>query len=288
MNSLKAILRQPFAWRAKLRDMQVRRNARAHTLSIVGIFRDESPYLDEWIKFHLGAGVDHFYLYNNFSEDDFVNVLRPYIQGGVVTLYDWPVKVGQLPAYRHCVKRHALDTRWMAFIDVDEFLFSPDCRNLNSVMEEYAGLPAIMVHSPFFGSAGHATRPAVPTTRAFVRRAPLSRLSAKTIANPRWIYSIRNVHSFKYWAGVATDTDKVPYSPQRVRLDKLRLNHYWSRSLEDLAIKIARGDASTPQKRDPEWHYNFESELNSEVDTSIFPCLDRIFPDLTAKRSRGL
>lgn len=272
------MLRAPFVYRARFRDRAAGRSA-AHFLSIVCIFRNEAVHLDEWLRFHIGMGVDHFYLYNNFSADDFAAVLEPYIGKGLVTLYDWPVKAGQLQAYRHCVKTHALDSIWMAFIDADEFLFSPDCISLRDILPAYAEFPAVMVHSPFFGSSGIDARPPVPITRAFTKRAPLSRASAKTIANPRWIYAIRDVHAFKYWRGTAVDTDMKPFDASKVRLDKLRLNHYWSRSLQDLADKIARGDAFTTTKRDPQWHYQFEAELNGELDLSILPCLRKVFPD---------
>ena len=34
-------------------------------------FRDEARYLAEWVEYYLAAGVDHFFLYNNFSTDDY-------------------------------------------------------------------------------------------------------------------------------------------------------------------------------------------------------------------------
>ena len=39
-------------------------------LAVVSIFKDEAPYLDEWLQFHRAQGVAHFYLYNNGSTDD--------------------------------------------------------------------------------------------------------------------------------------------------------------------------------------------------------------------------
>ena len=40
-------------------------------LAICAIFREEAPFLDEWITFHVGVGAGHFYLYDNFSTDSF-------------------------------------------------------------------------------------------------------------------------------------------------------------------------------------------------------------------------
>ena len=38
---------------------------------------------------------------------------------------DWPMFPGQVQAYEHCIERARDDSRWIAFIDIDEFLFSP-------------------------------------------------------------------------------------------------------------------------------------------------------------------
>ncbi|WP_322517651.1 glycosyltransferase family 92 protein [Rhodopseudomonas palustris] len=276
MPSLKTLLRAPMVWRARALDRAVAARD-VPTLAVVAIFREEAPFLDEWLRFHEGVGVGHFYLYNNFSTDDFREVLEPWIARGLVTLTDWPVEVGQLPAYRHCIRQHRLDAKWMAFIDIDEYLFSPAADNVTDMLGRFDGVPAIGVFSPYFGSAGVEERPPVPIARAFTRRSKLSKISAKTIANPRWVYAIRNVHLYKYWRGETVDTTGRPFQGDRPVLDLLRLNHYWSRSLSDLQTKIQRGDASTPVPRDSDRHFAAEREMNAEEDTSILPVLDRVF-----------
>lgn len=109
----------------------------------------------------------------------------------------------------------------------------------------------------------------MPVTQAYLKRAPLSRTTVKTIANPRMIYKV-GIHCSKYWIGESLDTSR-----RLVRgglppvLDVLRINHYWSRSIEDLRTKIQRNDASSPAKRNLEWHFDFEKSLNAETDDSI-------------------
>lgn len=269
MDSMKRALRAPLVLRSRVRDRLLR--ADAHALAICAIFREEALFLDDWIHFHHGVGVTHFYLYDNFSTDHFRDVLAPWIARGIVTLRHWPVEVGQLPAYRHCVRHHRQQARWIAFIDVDEFLFSPQQTDVRPLLARYEDLPGLQVYSPYFGAAGQYERPAAPVPLAFTRRAPLTRFTAKTIANPRWVYAIRNVHTFKYWSGEALGTDRRPLRKEAPCLDVLRLNHYWSRSLSDLETKIGRGDASTATRRDHSWHFAFEQTLNAEEDRSILP-----------------
>jgi hypothetical protein len=99
-------------------------------------------------------------------------------------------------------------------------------------------------------------------------------MTAKSIANPRLVRAIRNVHEFRYWEGDGVNTRGEPLRPPGTRspaFDVLRINHYWSRSLADLATKVARGDASTAAKRDRDWHFAFEAKLNAVEDRSILP-----------------
>ena len=125
------------------------------------------------------------------------------------------------------------------------------------------------------------SRPALPVTEAYLKRAPLSRTTAKTIANPRLIRRV-GVHRSHYWRGIALDSERrVVGAGNAPVLDTLRINHYWSRSLEDLHTKISRNDASTAAPRDPAWHFEFEKSLNSEHDETILPTARKIRTDAT-------
>jgi len=54
-------------------------------------------------------------------------------------------------------------------------------------------------------------------------------------------------------------------------LDVLRINHYWSRSIEDLEAKVRRGSADVIEARNREWHLNFEKTLTGATDDTIVP-----------------
>jgi hypothetical protein len=273
--SLRRMLRAPVGFAARwMAPKLVRQNI--NEFAVCAIFRDEAPFLDEWISFHAGVGAAHFYLYNNLSTDNFSQVLEPWIARGIVTLIEWPSPVGQLSAYEDCVKRSCHTYPWVAFIDIDEFLFSPQATDIRSILRHYRDLPGIEVWQTFFGSGGHDVRPALPVTEAYVKRAPLSRTTVKTIANPRVVYKV-GVHQFRYWLGNALDPSRrTVVKGLAPTLDILRINHYWSRSLEDLQTKIRRGDASTPVPRDTDWHFDFEKTLNAETDEVILQVVRNI------------
>ena len=259
-----------------------------HELAVCAIFREEAPFLHEWLTFHAGVGAAHFYLYNNFSTDIFRDVLAPWVARGMVTLTEWPVPVGQLSAYRHCIRRARSQCYWLAFIDIDEFLFSPQMTDIRPILRRYVDLQGIVVWEALYGSDGHATPPALPVTEAYLRRAPLNQTTAKTIANPRLIFKV-GIHLSKYWLGDSLDTSRRGVRPGLPPvLDVLRINHYWSRSIEDLTTKIKRDDASTSMQRDARWHFSFEKTLNIETDDSIVSIARSILthePDQCVRRA---
>ena len=45
--------------------------AKSYNVSACAIFQNEAPYLKEWIEYHRLIGVEHFYLYNNGSTDNY-------------------------------------------------------------------------------------------------------------------------------------------------------------------------------------------------------------------------
>lgn len=274
----------PLVMRARLRDRYVSKAPR-FSLTACAIFREEAPFLAEWIAFHRNAGFEHFYLYNNFSTDDFKAVLEPFIQEGLVSLVDWPRPQGQLSAYQDCIRRRWHEALWIAFIDLDEFLFAPDGRDVPSVLKAYRDLPGVCVWHAYYGSSGHVERPQGPVIEAYMMRAGPDITTVKTIVNPRMVYKV-GVHLWKFWSGDAKDTHRRTLLPgmrpelMRPELGVLRINHYWSRSLADLDRKSRRGDVAFAVQKDRDWHFAFESKLNVERDDAILEAMRRARPQL--------
>src|SRR5258708_3259374 len=47
-----------------------------YDLAVCTIFQNDAKYLPEWIEFHQQQGVEHFYLYNNLSQDNWKKMLE--------------------------------------------------------------------------------------------------------------------------------------------------------------------------------------------------------------------
>src|SRR4051812_1327225 len=122
-------------------------------LAACAIFKDEAENLAEWVTFHRLMGVEEFHLYDNGSSDDWEYTLRPELASAIVRVTHWPADPlqAQLSAYYDCLKRVRHRVRWIAFLDIDEFLFSPLGRPLPQVLADFDEYPGVVAAWRVYG-----------------------------------------------------------------------------------------------------------------------------------------
>jgi hypothetical protein len=271
---------------------------------VCAVFKNEARHLGEWLDFHSLIGVEHFFLYDDHSTDDFMTVLHPWIASGRVTLRPSQSRK-QKAIYNHCLRHGAARCRWIAFIDLDEFLFSPEAVTLPVAMERYSSVPAVFVHWILFGSGGHVQAPNGGTvdsyTKSIGRQAaiqddfdhqqggPRSQYvtgwarDGKSIVDPRAVIEMGIHQPYVVRHGsLVTETFGKPHgkSPAGTPFtcDVLRINHYWSRSIEELTAKILKGDVAskTREANSLERSLQRESLLNQIDDRVIIDVRERL------------
>jgi hypothetical protein len=225
-------------------------------LAVCAIFRDEARYLAEWVTFHRLQGVERFWLYDNLSDDDWQAELAPELESGLVTVLPWPHEPGQISAYLDCLRRHRADARWIAFIDIDEFLFSPAGRSLSDVLKEFGQYSGVVVNWRVYGTNGYRERPEGLVVENYVMRGADTTPDnhfVKSIVYPRRTAGPKRggPHAFDH-LGAAVGEDRQPvfgHLRKPATAEVLRINHYYSRSTADLARKRARANATDGQVR---------------------------------------
>ena len=246
-----------------------------HYLAVCAIYKNEATYLREWVEFHRLVGVEKFFLYDNRSTDDHREQLAPYLADGTVEVQPWPDHPGQISSYTHCLEAHRDDARWIAFIDIDEFLFSPRLVPLPKALAAYEKHPAVGVNRATFGSSGHKTQPDGLVIENYVWRAPeryyLSR-QVKSIVDPRRTLKPRgnNSHVFLHSDGhpVCTNGDPLDSKPfsfspkESTSFSGLRINHYLIKSEQQWKIKNIEPNVNRlePRRRPPENPEEFSIE----------------------------
>ena len=237
-----------------------------HYLSLCGIFKHETPYFAEWIEYHRMLGVEHFYLINNHPElEEPVVGFRKYYDMGIVEHIHYPITdAPQVPAYNLILQTFGWRTRWMAFMDFDEYINLEPNENLIRLLHDFDGDPrcgSLVLHWACYGSSGRQTRPMMHTD-AYRFRVPLDdpgHKMVKSIVRTDRTASMATPHTANPKPGfVNMNTLHVPvegidighvvnYPPVHHRA---WVNHYILRSKSEFEEKMARGIACGPS---PTW-----------------------------------
>jgi|GEM_PF-626309 len=223
----------------------------SYEFAIAGLFRDEAPYLREWIEYHWMAGADHFWLYNDRSQDGWEAALAPYIEEGLVEVADWPIPdilfygPFQIAAYEDALRKAQKEgTKWLAFIDIDEFLLPLEGATvLECLNDNFADAAAVFVNWRNFGTGGiylEPGEPILPNLTACSLKTHSRNAHGKSIVRPALIDEdqVWNPHTFipregySYFNG---DGDPIDIEERELLLNGeqhfgyLVLNHYFTK-----------------------------------------------------------
>lgn len=100
-------------------------------LGILTYFKNERSSIYEWILHYRKWGVDHIWMIDNGSEDDYD--INEFINDGFVTLYQEP-NLGQQDSYNKYLPYIKNEVEWLGVFDMDEFLYSKEDDNLKKVI----------------------------------------------------------------------------------------------------------------------------------------------------------
>ncbi len=239
-----------------------------HFLTICAIAKNEGPYFKEWIEWHVGQGVEKFYIYDNESTDGTHDILEPYIKQGLVDYKYWPGHRRQLAAYDDCLEVHRFDSHWIALIDLDEFIVPVKDSSITEFLKRFDEFAAVEINWLIYGSSGqeHKTTEAV-MDRFKCHSLPDHRLNrhVKSIVNPRRVFTMIGCHEAAKISGYAADSHGHPITKhfrERVpQQDVIRINHYAVKSREEFVEKQARGRASGKQREVKSEYFN-QYDLN--------------------------
>ncbi|MDR6757766.1 hypothetical protein J2Y48_003063 [Mycoplana sp. BE70] len=271
-------------------------------IAIVATVRNEEQYIADWADFHWRAGVGHFVIYDDGSIDDTLGVLRRTLPEAALTVMPWSSRMfdedsgnplnGQVIAFAHAILNFGARFRWMMFIDVDEYVFPKIGETIGDALQGAGGFPCVSLPWHMFGPGGHKRKPQGSVAMNFVRRAasPINRhkniVNFKCIVDPCEVTAV-SVHHFETrMFGEVTVNDAGLKATRKKRRDPsfysskyLQLNHYYSKSEEELDEKLSRGPAS-PESRARYAQRVRDAVANIEAHTTE----DRAIIDYIARR----
>jgi hypothetical protein len=242
-----------------------RDRAPTRDLCIVAAARNEGLYLLEWIAYHRALGVEAFFIYTNDNDDGSDELLTALVKAGIVNWISNKTRPGlspQLKAYGHAfqVLPEVLDYRWVAVVDLDEFIVVDPAKH-RSIPEFIAArevdkTDAIALSWVMYGPSGQSTFDGRLVTRRFTKREPTVNAHIKSISRPQFF--IHTHCHYPIWDGYAALTmrnaeggvhpmskggDESAFSPAPSDRHAW-INHYFSKSAEEFILRrsFSRGD----------------------------------------------
>lgn len=242
---------------------------------VLTMFKNESHIIREWASHYLRQGVDHIFMIDDQSNDGYLDILRPFIESGKVTLIPNTHDLRQSPAYNTYALGLCKSYKWTIVCDLDEFIyarrgFSRIGDFLNTVDDS---VQQIAIPWKMFGSDGHKMQPE-SVIKSFTKRCNYDKVSGYQAAIVREgvVYSLNkcivrtatlvafDIHSHHVHDNSFTITSCMPLKKKRLTVDNctltmtnekilqyscLHLNHYAIQSLDFFTrVKITRGDAT--------------------------------------------
>ena len=249
------------------------------------IGRRENAYIREYVEYNKVLGFTNICLFdNNYDgEEDFNDVIGDYISDGYVILKDYRNrKVCQLDAYDECYKAYGEEYDWIAFFDIDEFMFI----NCSKTIGEYLARPEFndydMIHINWllFGDGGQIKSDGRGLLQRIVQPLDLNHSTFYGFPDNFHCKSIirGGLGEVKWNCTPHTPTNGIkccnsyglpcdgnsPFTPYDYRNAGLR--HFTTKTAEEYAVKVKRGfpDANPTTKEEMVKNFFKRNEVTAE------------------------
>ncbi len=215
--------------------------------AICAIIKDEHLFLEEWIEWHLGLGFDAIHLFEDKDSKSheeicvkYSNVyLRRYEDDKEVQklLEGQGSSSRQLVLYDWFAKEYKDTYDWTAFIDLDEFIVFNKDYDLNKLCDEFKGYPAVYLNWRMIGASGRISHPKCGVMEAYTMECEYPGndkiWAQKSFVNLKRYIGFKDLH--RAFGAVNTNHSLNLYE---LCFDKVILNHYFTKSLEDWIDRI--------------------------------------------------
>lgn len=240
------------------------------TAVVVAIVKNEEPYLQEWVTYHVLRGFSRVYLYDNSDG----NVLKDFAwkapTEGRVVIRHWPGLTQQRPAYNH-----ALDTlkgvhTWAAFIDADEFVMPRIYDNVVDLLTAACETGVLGLNWIMFGTSFREEPGVGPVLQRFQLRSSTINQHIKSIVRLEDALSFpENPHTCttRPETTVHDVYGRTIVGPFHKEGDDhvACIHHYFTKSMQEAMQKRARGRSDG----DPKARIRSASEFSHQSDNDV-------------------
>lgn len=252
-------------------------------VAICAIFKNEKPYILEWLSHHRMIGITDFYIADNISSDGTSELLNSLHHDGLITRLSWPTLPGikpQLPAYEKMAELAKNDgVEWALFIDADEFItLNEDLKSIQAALEKIikndTEIGGITINWATYGSSNIIMNPEHSVLDNFEFRfkkdsninrhyKSLLKLDAfVSTGNTPHEFRIKSSHKYINTIG-QEHISPLSGMSESVTWENIKINHYMIKSKSEyVSKKMKKGRASSSANLDLSYFY--AHDINAE------------------------
>lgn len=224
-----------------------------HNLTIFSIQKNETPYVSDFVKFHLHLGVDHIVIMDHGST---VPIASQFIGNDKVTVIPFPGYKVHAEAWSYCCTYYRDFTKWGLFIDCDQFFVPANGLSIPEFASMYDHDPklcAVQVNWHTVGNSGWETKPPMDQLFAFNKRC---KDNEGINAHTQSLVKMQNVEGIKWhnphmappkvgFHNIGPEGNLLHHTPFNTPIShsKASIYHLYTRSKEEFIHKQKRGRA---------------------------------------------
>ena len=242
------------------------------------IAKNEKPYLVEWLAWYRMLGFDRIVIYDNNSTDGSGALLEALAAAGKVDYRTWELGRTESPmltAYYDALGQ--LDTEWVLFADIDEFLILHNHERVTEFLATFAdpGIAYVGVNWRLFGDGFNSGWEPLPVVRRFIMASQpdfAANGHFKSFTRTASIRRILNRHVCDV-DGRSVHASGEPLVrkgyglSERIDHSVAQINHYYGKTFEEYRKKMARGQAGVGEI-DAIHKYNYTEAIFNRHNTN--------------------
>lgn len=250
-----------------------------YNTSVCLLIKDENDFLEEWLDNYWNIGVEHFYIYDNKSKVPVAETIAKIKNGFYVDKCDvilfTEYKHMQYDCYENCLINYGQESRWIGFLDTDEFIeFTDSTTDIKEFLKEFDNDLAVWMPWDTYGANGHVKRPVGGMRENYT----------KPVINPYGLWGkifvqtaliqrmyVHGADSIGHCYPIVTQEHKLLYKDYGKLFNRMnngvniyprvKINHYMTRSYQDWVEKMSRGTSDPVFKRKFDTFFGYNPDM---------------------------
>ena len=200
---------------------------------------DDRDYLEEFILYYWIHGVEHFYIYDNSSDNIISDFLfKKYFFRKTCTIISYPGLSQQVNSYNACLKEYGKNTEWLYFVEINEYILPKKHSTLREFLKDYDDVHAIGINWVSFGTSFHKKKQYGLIIDKYQHCSDKEDVHIKTICKPKFVDTFRNryyIEIFEASKYVDANRNNIigPFNKHNNNSNIIQINSY-SKSMEEV------------------------------------------------------